>query len=293
MIQYNPKNWFKLIFALHKSDTLRMLWKEILYIGAFSALLSYVLIEFGGALKNLQSLITVYSLVGFVISLLLVFRTNTAYDRWWEGRKKWGSLVNDTRNLSIKLGAMVQDPETIAFFRKAIPNFVFATKEHLRHGVNFEELEGTEAEIRELQRKKHVPNAIVQSMYVRLQERKQAGEITMEEFLAIDHNLNALLDSLGACERIKNTPIPFSYSLFLKKFIFIYVTTIPLGFIPLFGYYSTIIAMFLFYILVSMEILAEEIEDPFGRDDSDLPTDELCEKIRANVREILPTQAQA
>ena len=287
MIEYNPKNWYKLIFAIHKSDTLRILWKEILYIGAFSILLAFVLIEYAHSMKALQSLIGVYSLVGFVISLLLVFRTNTAYDRWWEGRKKWGALVNDTRNLAIKIDSMITDEEARAYFRKSIPNFVFATKEHLRKGVHFEELEGTEEEIRELSKKDHVPAAISSGMYKRLHALKQQGKLTQEEFLSIDHNLNALLDSLGACERIKNTPIPFSYSLFLKKFIFIYVVTIPLAFIPVFGYYSTIIAMFLFYVLVSMEILAEEIEDPFGRDESDLPTDGLCEKIRANVREII------
>ena len=92
MIKYNPKNWFKLIFALHKSDTMRMLWKEILYIGAFSALLSFIIIEYATNTKPLHDLVSVYSLVGFVISLLLVFRTNTAYDRWWEGRKKWGGV---------------------------------------------------------------------------------------------------------------------------------------------------------------------------------------------------------
>lgn len=287
MIQYNPKNWVKLIFALHKSDTLRILWKEILYIGAFSALLAYLLIEFAGNLQVLASLISLYSLVGFVISLLLVFRTNTAYDRWWEGRKQWGALVNDSRNLAIKISTMVPDESTRAFFKTAIPNFVFAVKEHLREGVHFEELEGTVEEIEALKKKQHVPNAISQSMYARLNALKKSGELSQEEFLAIDHNLNALLNSLGACERIKNTPIPFSYSLFIKKFIFIYVGSIPLAFIPTFGYYSVIIAMFLFYVLVSMEILAEEIEDPFGMDDSDLPTDDLCVKIRANVTEIM------
>jgi putative membrane protein len=123
-------------------------------------------------------------------------------------------------------------------------------------------------------------------MYLRTQQLKSEGKISQEEFLVLDKNMNALLDSLGACERIKNTPIPFSYSLFLKKFIFIYVTTIPLAFIPVFGYYSIIIAMFLFYVLVSMEILAEEIEDPFGTDDNDLPTHNLCVKIKANIIEI-------
>lgn len=275
-----------MIFAFRKSDTLRILWKEIVYIGIFSALLSYVIIEHVHNLKYFQSLLSVYSLVGFVISLLLVFRTNTAYDRWWEGRKKWGALVNDTRNLAIKISTMVKDPMTHSYFSRAIPNFVFATKEHLRDEVIFEELEGTPEEIEALKSKSHVPNAISQNMYKQLHALKAKGEITQEEFITIDHNINALLDSLGACERIKNTPIPFSYSLFIKKFIFVFVTTIPLGFIPLFGYGTILIAMFLFYVLVSMEILAEEIEDPFGKDGSDLPTDELCEKIRENVKEI-------
>lgn len=286
MIKYNPKNWFKLIFALHKSDTMRMLWKEILYIGAFSALLSYIIIEFVENKKPLHELTAVYSLVGFVLSLLLVFRTNTAYDRWWEGRKKWGCLVNDTRNLAIKLSSIVKDKEARDFFKKAIPNFVFAAKEHLRKGVELTELDLTDEEFTALSKKEHVPNEVSLQIYQKVQELKNEGKITQEEYLAIDKNINALLDSLGACERIRNTPIPFSYSLFLKKFIFIYVTTIPLAFIPVFGYYSIIVAVFLFYILVSMEVLAEEIEEPFGKDDNDLPTDNLCNKIKANVAEI-------
>lgn len=286
MIKYNPKNWFKLIFALNKSDTMRMLWKEILYIGAFSAFLSYVIIEFASNIEPLKHLVAIYSLVGFVISLLLVFRTNTAYERWWEGRKKWGELVNDSRNLSIKFSSILRDKEDRDFFQRAIPNFVFAAKEHLRNGVDFTELELSEDELKSLSKKKHVPNEISLRMYKKLQELKESGKVTQIEYLAINENLNALLDSLGACERIRNTPIPFSYSLFLKKFIFIYVTTIPLAFIPTFGYYSVIIAMFLFYVLVSMEVLAEEIEEPFGVDDNDLPTDQLCEKIRENVHEI-------
>ena len=94
------------------------------------------------------------------------------------------------------------------------------------------------------------------------------------------------MDSLGACERIRNTPIPFSYSLFIKKFIFIYVTTLPLALVTNYGYYSVLIATFIFYVLVSIEVLAEEIEDPFGKDANDLPTDILCEKIRNTTVEV-------
>jgi putative membrane protein len=271
---------------MHKSDTMRILWKELVYIAAFSLLLEYVVMHFSEHHSVLEKLISVYSLVGFVISLLLVFRTNTAYDRWWEGRKKWGGLVNDTRTLAIKLESVVEDEETRDFFKRMIPNFAFAMKEHLREGVKLEELELTAEEHAILERKDHVPAAIVQMLYGRVEKLIREGKITRETSLVLDANLNALLDHLGACERIKNTPIPYSYMIFLKKFIVIYVGTMPLAFVSVFGYYSALISTFVFYVLVSMEVLAEEIEDPFGNDDNDLPTDGLSAKIRTNVREI-------
>lgn len=287
MINYNPKSWITLIFAFHRSDTFRMLWKEIIYIGIFTTALAYVGITYFPKALFLETLISVYSLIGFVISLLLVFRTNTAYDRWWEGRRKWGEMVNDSRNLAIKLSAVLSDEEDRTYFKRMIPNFVFAAKEHLRKGVLFEQLELTTEELEVLSRKNHVPLAISELMYKKLAELKKAGKISEEEYITFDKNINAFMDAVGACERIKNTPIPFSYSLFIKKFIFIYVTTLPLAFVIQFGYFSALIATFVFYVLVSMEVLAEEIEDPFGSDDNDLPTDTICERIRANVQEVL------
>ena len=275
-----------MIFALQKSDTLRMLWKEILYIGAFTLLITFVVLHFFPNAIILEKLISVYSLVGFVISLLLIFRTNTAYDRWWEGRKKLGEMVNDTRNLSVKLASIIQEKEDRDFFMRMIPNFVFSAKEHLRKGVKINELELLDNELQSIKEKVHQPLAISQLIYQRLINLKKNGKISEEEFIILDKNCNKFMDSLGACERIRNTPIPFSYSLFIKKFIFIYVTTLPLAFVTIFGYFSAFIATFMFYVLVSIEVLAEEIEDPFGKDDNDLPTDLLCDRIRSTTKEV-------
>jgi putative membrane protein len=286
MVNYNPKSWLHLIFALHKSDTLRILWKELIYIGAFTVLIDYVVMTYFSQITVLGNLVAVYSLVGFVISLLLVFRTNTAYDRWWEGRKKWGEMVNDTRNLASKLSVLVNTKEDREFFTRMIPNFVFAAKEHLRKGVDLMELETNEAEKVHLSQINHIPLGISKMIFERIIKLRNDGVLSHEDVFILNQNLNALMDSLGACERIKNTPIPFSYSLFIKKFIFIYVTTLPLAFVTIFGYWSALIATFIFYVLVSMEVLAEEIEDPFGTDDNDLPTEQLCERIKANVEEV-------
>jgi len=287
MIAYNPKSWIQLIFGFHKSDTFRILWKEILYMGAFTLVLAYVEINYFPNTAVLEKLISVYSLIGFVISLLLVFRTNTAYDRWWEGRKKWGEIVNDTRNLAVKLSSILLENDDRAYFSRMISNFVFAMKEQLRNGVDLDQLELTREEKVDLSRQLHIPSAISALLYKKVKQLRKEGKLTDFDFLSIDKNLNGLLDSMGACERIKKTPIPYSYSLFLKKFIFIYVTTLPFAFVNLFGYYSALIATFVFYVLVSMEVLAEEIEDPFGEDDNDLPTDDIALQIKNTVGQIL------
>ena len=218
---------------------------------------------------------------------MLVFRTNTAYDRWWEGRKKLGDLVNNARNLAVKLAVLLNDPVDRDFFRRMIPNFATATKEHLRNGVALHELNLSQLESDNLTDKEHIPMAISESIYREILRLKRAGKISEDEFFVLDKNVNSFIDIVGACERIKNTPIPFSYSLFIKKFIFIYVTTLPLAFVTQFGYFSALIATFVFYVLVSMEVLAEEIEDPFGVDDNDLPLENICEKIKINVEEVL------
>ena len=287
MIDYNPRNWLTLIFALHKSDTLRMLWKELIYMGIFTLLIAFLKIHFFPKVDYLDKLIAVYSLIGFVISLLLVFRTNTAYDRWWEGRRKWGELVNDSRNFSVKINAMVSNTDEKKEFARLIHLFVFSMKEHLRKGVLIDDLPFTENEKQQLNTSKHIPTTVVGWMYTKIHILVKEGELYKEDLIVLDKNLNGFLEACGACERIKNTPIPFSYSLFIKKFIFIYVLTLPLAFVSVFGYLSALIATFVFYVLVSMEVLAEEIEDPFGNDDNDLPTDQLSQKMKEISESIL------
>jgi putative membrane protein len=128
---------------------------------------------------------------------------------------------------------------------------------------------------------------VIKRLRQHLQSIKSSGKMDHLELSMLNQNLDRLIDSLGACERIRNTPIPYSYSLFIKKFIFIYVVTMPLAFVELFGYYSAFISTFVFYALVSMELLAEEIEDPFGTDENDLPTDALSDVIRKNTSEFI------
>lgn len=282
MIKYNPKSWLTFIFSFHKSDTVRILWKELIYIAVLTAIITALELHFYPTSSVLKNLTSVYSLLGFVISLLLVFRTNTAYDRWWEGRKLWGSVVNDTRNLSSLLSSFDLKPSERIDYTDLIIAFSKSMKEHLRRkklDLPFPLDESSSVG--------NQPLWIAHELRKAFHELRVTDRIDAIQWQQLNRHLDQLIDSLGACERILNTPIPFSYSLFFKKFIFIYVVTMPLAFVELFEYWSVLISTFVFYALVSMEILAEEIENPFGTDDNDLPLDDICQRIEENVSQIL------
>jgi len=238
-------------------------------------------------IPEVQHLSIVHGLLGFVISLLLVFRTNTAYDRWWEGRRQWGSLVNNCRNLAMKMAAILPagDEASRAYFRNMIPNYAYCMKNHLRSTFIPEELEPVAGFTPDTQ--KHVPNQVTGHIMVRIQELYRQQQITGDQLITINAELQSFTDIVGACERIRNTPIPFSYSVFLKKFIFFYVMTMPFSYVFNAHYLVILIVVFVFYVLASLELIAEEIEDPFGKDANDLPTDTICENIRKHVKEIL------
>ena len=257
------------------------------FMGIFTWVLAYAMDYFN---ITYSSTTAIHSLLGIVLGLFLVFRTNSAYDRWWEGRKQWGALVNNSRNLALKINAFVDrsNPEARDYFAKMIPNFVYATKEHLRDNFIEEEIEEPKPGLMEqLRNINHKPNKISGLMYEKVQELYKQGTISGDQLFLLDKELKSFLDILGACERIKNTPIPYSYSMFIKKFIFTFTITLPLGLVTEFKYWTVPIVLLIFYILVSIELISEEIEDPFGRDLNDLPTDDLAFKIKSNINEIL------
>jgi len=220
----------------------------------------------------------------------LVFRTNSAYDRWWEGRKLWGSMVNSTRNLALKLHAYLpaEDHEERTWFACIIPNFVYVVKDHLRKDVKADSLTWIdEKQLVAVKASKHKPNKILSWIFNRVNQLYTSGTITGDQLINLDKELKDLTDIMGACERIRNTPIPYSYTMYIKKFIFIYIVTLPFGFVTTSEYMTIPIVLLISFILLSVELIAEEIEDPFGTDVNDLPTDELADKIHDNIREIL------
>lgn len=294
MISYNPKDWFTFIFRFHKADTFWQLLPMIVGICGYSGIIAFLELEYWNlsATSYVRNIPVMHALLGFAISMLLVFRTNTAYDRWWEGRKLWGSLVNNSRNLAMKLNAILPKEETAqrSFFRKIIPAFAYALHNHLhkeKTRVELFEEEEHKHVFQKIDHSKHVPNQLASLMYQHIRQLYDEKKISVEQLLFINAELQSFTDICGACERIKNTPIPFSYSVFIKKFIFFYIMTLPFGYVFQLGYYVIPVVAFIFYVLASLELIAEEIEDPFGGDSNDVPTELLSQNIHRHVAEII------
>ena len=294
MINYNPKEWFGFIFRLHKADTFRKLFPMLIAICLYSWLIAFLeTTVFPVTDKSfLRNIPVMHNLLGFAISMLLVFRTNTAYDRWWEGRKLWGGLVNNSRNLSMKLSVFLpaEDLETRTFFRKIIPAYAYALHHHLRSEKTRVSLFETDAHhpiFKQIDKEKHVPNQVALLMFQQIRKLYETKKIDGNQLIILNAELQSFTDTCGACERIKNTPIPFSYSVFIKKFIFIYIMTLPIGYVFSLGYYVIPVVAIIFYVLASLELIAEEIEDPFSGDDNDVPTEKIAENIHNHIAEII------
>ena len=291
MISYNPKVWFSMVFHSYSASVMRTLLPSLVFMGIFSSGLCYVLLDILRFHESdFHTTISMHSLLGVVLGLFLVFRTNSAYDRWWEGRKLWGSLVNNSRNFAHKLNAFlaVTDDENRQWFAEMISNFATSVKEHLRHGAKVSDLDITDKTFySRLAGVKHIPNRLSSMLYERVNDLHKNKVISGDHLLVLDKELKEFSEILGGCERIKSTPIPYSYTMYLKQFIFIYIITLPFAFVTTSGYITVPIVMLITFVLLSVELIAEEIEDPFGRDINDLPTDDLSEKIKDNVREIL------
>ena len=283
---YDNKHWISVLLSMHKSDTLKTLGSGMIAMAVYAGIVAYLEIEYFKIDKDssIRNISLIHTLLGFVLSMLLVFRTNTAYDRWWEGRKLLGKMVNDSRNLAIKLHAILpeNDKENRDFFKKYLCFFPHLLSRHLSKQSTKMEL-AQDQQHTEVEQLPHPPNALIWRIRNQVQKLYREGVITGDQLIILDTQLSGFLDVCGGCERIKNTPIPYSYSSFTKKFIVIYVITLPIAYAMSIGYMMTFLTVFVFYVLMSLEVLAEEIEEPFNNEENDLPMELIAQNIERNI----------
>ena len=300
MIEYQPnRSWLRDLRHLGKSWTLRRLLRGVLAVGLYATAVCVVAIEFG--LEGPVLSTSAFSLLGIILSIILVFRTNSAYDRWYEGRKQWGHLLNQCRGLAMQLGAALPEEERGGrqFFARQIANFACSMVSHLRGKPGLDALiEPDDRDTRAASQGEHLPNHFARRLSEGLQVARRDNLIDEFDLQTFRGHVQEFLEVLGACERIRKTPIPFSYAAFIKLFLTVYGLILPFGLIPDYGYVAVPLTMFVFFALAGVELMAGEIEDPFGLDCNDLPTGAIADAIRRDadsllgLREVVPAPVE-
>lgn len=278
-----------LAIDIRATAILTRIWKWLLFHALFVVTV-YL------ALKYFQlniSMATIISMIGIVLSILMGFRISSAYDRWWEARKIWGGVVNDSRTLARQLlafsaGSNIGPSHLQGLVYRQIA-FVFAMGGRLRDQDVSEQIRPFlfDDEWRNLGDRINRPNLLLLHNLYAFKKLEADGQISNFEFLELDRTTQRLTDDLGAAERIKNTPFPLPYSYFTSFMVHLFAMLLPFGMVEVFGYIAIPIAICVIFIFLAIEQIAIEIQDPFANKDNDIPVTAIAQTIEIDLKEML------
>ncbi len=272
-----------IIRVFQTARTLKRVWVFVFFLGLYSCV--PVLKEYSqySTFADFPSNLT--SILGLVLSLVLVFRTNRAYERWWEARTLWGQLVNISRNTAIKLRRFADlNLDERTELHRTISGFSCALKGHLQDGVVLSNLPGWKHIDVNPQ---HVPAWLADHLYGQLKSLESQQRLSPQELLAVDSDAREFLNVCGGCERIRNTLITGSYRSYALKSLLLYLLILPWGLVQDLNWLAVPITMIIGYMMVGLEAIADTIEEPFGDDLDDLDLAALCKTIDVSTGEIL------
>jgi ion channel-forming bestrophin family protein len=283
-------NWFKIALRI-KGSVIPTILMRVSLCGAFGLFISI--------LADLQIPVSAKVLGGVVpsvvLGLLLVFRTNTAYERFWEGRKAWGTIVNNIRNLSRSIWVAIAEIDPIHRQEKEqilhlLVAFAIATKLHLRsQPIDDDSLNDfvSPLQLKKLQMINNPPLEIVFWIGDYLQAKYEQGQVSLYQMSDLQNILNGMVDTLGACERILRTPMPLAYSIHLKQLLLIYCLLLPFQVVDELKWWTAPAVALVSFTLFGIEAIGVEIENPFGTDPNDLPLDTICTTIQRNIDDLI------
>jgi len=285
-------NWLATLFRIDGSVAVIVL-PRILVFTAFTLVICGVdYLGYPIYLKEVGNLTTnvVYNLV---LGLLLVFRTNTSYDRFWDGRKAWGIIVVNSRNLARQVAlhwptkAPASSKDRDALLNLLIA-FSLATKQHLRSEPIDDQLQAlvSSEQAQSLAAAKHPPLQVAGWIGAHLQKALQQGIIDSNQASNLNQSLNQMVEGLSSCERISTTPLPIAYRVYLKRLILIYCVGLPFRWVSEIHGWAIPMVAIVSFILLGLEEVGRELENPFGHDANDLPINDICQTIANNVNEV-------
>lgn len=291
MPQYDPHKFVRHLFMLKGSVAPKIIWRVLFFVG-WSALILLI----HRFVRPVEVPSTVHTLVGVALGLLLVFRTNASYERFWEGRKMWGGIVNESRNLARAASAFLPDrPQTVKAVSLWTIAYAYSAMHSLRGTASLGRIAEhlPKAEVEETLAARHVPTAVALRISNHLAEARAAGHLTDYTMVSIDANVQQLIDYLGACERIQKTPLPFAYVIQLRRALVLYCLTLPFALVETFGWSIVVYTLIITYILFGIEESGVEIENPFGTDYNDLPLEQICGTIERDLLALVEEKRDA
>lgn len=283
MIEYDGKRWIALVTRLDGSVLPRLLGR-IVFTAAVGAVAVWLQESRGAKVPPLA-----HTLIGVALGLLLVFRTNASYDRYWEGRKLLGGMVNRSRDLVRQVATWIPDPDRRATLRRHVAAFYGLAAQTLRKERDLSSLGPLLDDDERTRLEPFTHRAAVLSAWISraLTAEADAGRLGEQRLIAMDQNLTALHDALGGAERIMRTPIPFAYAQHIKTFVALFCFTAPFAMADSMRWFTPLSAALLAFALFGIDEIGVEIEDPFGHDANDLPLDAIGAGIDLATTEIL------
>ncbi len=281
MIHYDPHKWLDHFFDIRGS-----LVREISVRVALCLLWTTALVTIHFRFWPIAIPPLLHSLVGLALGLLLVFRTNASYDRYWEGRKLWGGIVNETRNLIRSASVLLRgDRDLVVELTRWTAIFPYAAARGLRGQTGLGPLAASlpPADVAMVDQAQHAALAVAMRITAVLNRARGRGLISDIIYTSLDQNTQQLVGYLGGCERIRKTPLPFAYVVHLRRALVMYCYTLPFALVSSYGWYTILDVLLVSYVFFGIEEIGVEIEGPFGDDDNDLPLDDICETIHRNV----------
>ena len=286
---WKKNHWFRVALRLQGSVIPSILPRVLLssVFGVFISILHHF--GFSVSLSVLSGVVP-----SIVLGLLLVFRTNTAYERFWEGRKAWGTLVNTVRNFARQIWGAIEEhtPEDrtakVTTLRLLVA-FAVSIKLHLRGEPVNSELEAlmSQEQYQLLKTMNHPPLEIAFWIGDYLQEQQRRGYLNTYQLTAMLKLLDQMVDVLGACERILKTPIPLAYSIHLKQLLLIYCLSLPFQLVDGLNWWTGFVTGLISFAVFGIEEIGIEIENPFGYDANDLPLDTICATMQRNIEDLI------
>lgn len=287
-LQNQPEypSFFKSALALKGSVTPKVM-KNVSYIFIYSCLVSCLCYFFPWIILPIGPL----EYGGLIMGLILVFRINAGYDRWWEARKLWGTIVNQSRNLCIILKNYTQQDTTDWFIKvtNMISALSYTMKDNLREQANLDYLSHLidKKNIQQLNESQHRPITLASMIAHELQVARHHHGLDHYAFLRAQKQMEQLVDAQGACERILKTPMPFVMAIKSRRFILLFLLMLPFALANVSLYISPFIVGLVSYALFSLDQIGIELQNPFSEKNlSHLPLNDICKTIEKNIKEI-------